>query len=87
VERVEIVLSSGETRMVPLVEGPRGMTGRVFAVFVPNGARGTIMASAADGGVVSRQALCAGDLTVAEDETGGCGAGLMGPSSPVVTGG
>jgi hypothetical protein len=85
VDRVEVVLGSGDTRAVPLVEGPRGMTGRLFALFVPNGARGTIVARSADGDVVARQPLCAADLIVPEDATGGCGEGLMGPASPVVT--
>jgi hypothetical protein len=85
IDRVEIVLGSGGSRTVPLLEA-HGVSGRVFAVFVPNGARGAIVARDATGVVVARESLCAADLKVAEDATGGCGRGLMGPSSPVVTG-
>jgi hypothetical protein len=85
IDRVEIVLGSGGSRPVPLLEA-HGVSGRVFAVFVPNGARGAIVARDADGNVVARAPLCAADVVVEDGATSACGSGLVGTSSPVVAG-
>jgi hypothetical protein len=86
VDRIEILLGQGDSRRVPLVDGPGGVTGRFFVVFVPNGARGDLIAYDASGRVVGRDPLCAATLEVPADATGGCGDGLLTTSSPVVSG-
>jgi hypothetical protein len=86
VDRVEIVLGRGDVRRVPLLDGLRGVTGRYFAVFVPNGARGEVLAYDPSGEVVGREQLCAATFEVQADATGACGNGLLSPSSPVVGG-
>lgn len=86
VDRIEIELEGGESRRVPLLDGPPGVSGRSFVVFVPNGARGSLVAYAASGTVIGRDPLCAARLDVPEDTIGSCGNGLVSSSSPVVSG-
>jgi hypothetical protein len=86
VDRIEIALGRGDSRRVQLMDGPRGVTGRYFVVFVPNGARGDLVGYDASDEVVERDPLCAATLEVPDDATGGCGSGLLSTSSPVVSG-
>jgi hypothetical protein len=86
VDRIEIDLVGGESRRVPLVGGPGGMRGGYFVVFVPNGARGSVLAYGASSEVIEQQGLCAAQLEVPADATGTCGNGLVSSSSPVVSG-
>jgi hypothetical protein len=85
VAAVDVSISSGETRVVRLFDGPAGITARFFAAFVPNGAAGHLVARDASGAVIERIPLCAADLTPAPNETAGCGAGLLSATSPVVS--
>ncbi len=86
VDHVEIVVGQDETRRVPLVDGPPGVTGRYFVVFPPNDARGSLVAFGSSGQVVGREPLCAVHLDVPLNAAGGCGNGLLSTSSPVVGG-
>lgn len=86
IHRIELDLTGGESRPVPLLDAPRGVTGRYFVVFVPNGARGSVVAYGTSGEVVGHERLCAAELEVPDDATGACGNGLLGSSSPVVSG-
>ena len=86
VDRIELDLVAGGSRRVPLLDGPPGVSGRFFVVFVPNGARGSVVAYGASGEVVGRDGLCAAQLEVPEDATGTCGNGVVSSSSPVVSG-
>jgi hypothetical protein len=86
IHRIELDLAGGGSRSVPLLDGPRGATGRFFVVFVPNEARGSVVAYGPSGEVVGREGLCAAELEVPDDATGACGNGLLSPSSPVVAG-
>ena len=64
VDRIELDLVAGGSRRVPLLDGPSGVSGRYFVVFVPNGARGSVVAYGASGEVVGRDVLCAAQLEV-----------------------
>jgi hypothetical protein len=86
VDRVELDLVGGGSTRVPLLDGPSGVTGRLFVVFVPNGARGSLVAYGTSGEVVGHEVLCAAELEVPADATGTCGSGLLSSSSPVVSG-
>ena len=86
VDRIELDLVEGGSRRVPLLDGPPGVAGRFFVVFVPNGARGSVVAYGASGEVVGRNVLCAAQLEVPADATGTCGTGVASSSSPVVSG-
>jgi hypothetical protein len=86
VDHIEIELEGGESRRVQLLDGPHGVTGRSFVVFVPNGADGSLVAYGRSGDVVGREPLCAARLEVPDDTIGACGNGLVGSSSPVVSG-
>ena len=76
----------GGSRLVPLLDGPPGVSARYFVVFVPNGARGSVLAYGESGEVVGRNVLCAAQLEVPADATGTCGNGVVSSSSPVVAG-
>ena len=84
VDRIELELVGGGSRRVPLLDGPPGVSGRYFVVFVPNGARGSVVAYGESGEVVERDVLCAAQLEVPADATGGCGNGAGQLASPVV---
>lgn len=86
VDRVELDLAGGGSTRVPILDGPRDVTGRFFVVFVPNGALGSLVAYGASGEVVGHESLCAAELEVPADATGACGNGLLDSSSPVVSG-
>jgi hypothetical protein len=86
VDQIELDLVEGGSRRVPLLDGPPGVSARYFVVFVPNGARGSVIAHAASGEVVGRHVLCAAQLEVPADATGTCGNGVVSSSSPVVSG-
>ena len=86
VDRIELDLVAGGSRRVPLLDGPPGVSARYFVVFVPNGARGSVVAYGASGEVVGRSVLCAAELEVPADATGTCGNGVVSSSSPVVSG-
>ncbi len=80
VDRIELDLVGGGSRLVPLLDGPPGVSARYFVVFVPNGARGSVLAYGASGEVVGRSVLCAAQLEVPEDATGTCGNGVVSSS-------
>jgi hypothetical protein len=86
VDRIELDLVGGGSRLVPLLDGPAGVSARYFVVFVPNGARGSVLAYGESGDIVGRNALCAAQLEVSADATGTCGNGVVSSSSPVVSG-
>jgi hypothetical protein len=86
VDRIELDLVGGVSRLVPLLDGPPGVNARYFVVFVPNGARGSVLAYGESGEVVGRNELCAAQLEVPADATGTCGNGVVSSSSPVVAG-
>jgi hypothetical protein len=86
VDRIELELEGGGSREVPLLDGPPAVSGRYFAVFVPNGARGRLVAYGPSGEVVVHHVLCAAELEVPPDAAAGCGNGLLSTSSPVVSG-
>jgi hypothetical protein len=86
VDRIELELVGGGSRRVRLLDGPPGVSGRLFVVFVPNGARGRVVAYGPSGEIVGRDVLCAAQLDVPADATGACGTGLVSTSSPVVGG-
>jgi hypothetical protein len=86
VDRIELDLVGGRSRIVPLLDGPPGVNARYFVVFVPNGARGSVIAYGGSGEVVGRGELCAARLEVPADATGTCGDGVVQSSSPVVGG-
>jgi hypothetical protein len=85
-DRLELELVEGRSRRVPLLDGPAGVGGRYFVAFVPNGARGRLVAYGTSGEVVGHHVLCAAQLEVPADATGACGNGLVSTSSPVVSG-
>lgn len=86
VARIELELEAGGSRLVPLLDGPSGVGARYFVVFVPNGARGSVLAYGGSGEVIEQQGLCAAQLEVPADATGTCGNGVVSSSSPVVSG-
>jgi hypothetical protein len=86
VDRIELDVVGGGSRVVPLLDGPPGVNARYFVVFVPNGARGSVIAYGGSGEVVARGGLCAAQLEVPADATGTCGNGVAHSSSPVVSG-
>ena len=86
VDHMEIDLVGGGSRLVPLLDGPPGVSARYFVVFVPNGARGNVVAFGGSGEVVGRDVLCAAQLEVPADATGTCGNGVVSSASPVVSG-
>jgi hypothetical protein len=86
VDRIELDLVAGGSKLVPLLDGPPGVNARYFVVFVPNGARGSVLAYGGSGEVVGRNVLCAAQLEVPSDATGTCGNGVVSSSSPVVAG-
>jgi hypothetical protein len=86
VDHIELDLVGGGSRRVPLLDGPPGVSGRYFAVFVPNGAEGKVVAYGGSGEVLGRNVLCAAQLEVPVDATGTCGNGVVSSSSPVVSG-
>jgi len=86
VHHIGLELVGGGSRSVPLLDGPPGVAGRFFVVFVPNGARGSVVAYGASGEVVGRDALCAAQLEVPADATGTCGNAVASSASPVVSG-
>jgi hypothetical protein len=86
VDRIELDLAGGGSRGVRLLDGPPGVSGRYFVVFVPNGAEGNVVAYGGSGEIVGRDVLCAAQLEVPADATGTCGNGVVGSASPVVSG-
>jgi len=86
VDQIELDLEGGGSKVVPLLDGPPGVSARYFVVFVPNGARGSMLAYGESGDVVGRDVLCAAELEVPADATGTCGNGVVSSSSPVVAG-
>jgi hypothetical protein len=86
VDRIELDLVGRGSRLVPLLNGPPGVNARYFVVFVPNGARGSVLAYGGSGEVLGRNALCAAQLEVPADATGTCGNGVVSSASPVVAG-
>jgi hypothetical protein len=60
VARVEIQLTSGETREVRLVPAPGHVDAKYFIVWPPNGARGRIVAYGPSGKVLADADLCVG---------------------------
>lgn len=84
VERLTFEGSDGSERPVRLLSLGGSVQARFFAIFVPNDARGHLVAYDRSGTVLDRAPLCAASLEVGSRETGGCGPTLLGVSSPVV---
>ena len=60
----------------PNIERIAGTGVRYFVAFVPNGARGAVVALDGAGNVVARDSLCVGRVAWGSTETVGCGDGL-----------
>jgi hypothetical protein len=58
VDRVEVHLTEGEVRTVPLVDGPAGVDARYFIVWTPNEATGRIVAYDSEGAEIDDQVMC-----------------------------
>jgi len=83
VASVELRLSDGTTRELPLYDAPSGIDARYFAVFLPAGSAGRIVAIGSGGADLDSGGLCveppSGSTNV------GCGHGLVNVSSVVTS--
>jgi hypothetical protein len=84
VTTVELRLSDGTTRELPLYEAPSGIDARFFEVFLPAGSAGHIVALGSDGAELGSGGLCIAEPPSGSDNVG-CGHGLMDVSSVVTS--
>jgi hypothetical protein len=84
VSSVELRLSGGETRQLPLYDAPSGIGARYFEVFVAEGTGGHIVALGSNGAELGSGSLCISQPPSGPDNVG-CGHGLEGVSSVVTS--
>jgi hypothetical protein len=71
VVRVEFRFDDGTVRTPDLVRGPADVDASYFVLWVPNGARGEILALSSGGSIVASSSMCAPG-SVASDANAGC---------------
>jgi hypothetical protein len=84
VATVELRLSDGTTKELPLYDAPSGIDARYFAVFLKAGAAGHIVALGSDGSELDSGGLCISEPPKGADNVG-CGHGLVNVSSVVTS--
>jgi hypothetical protein len=84
IESVELRLSDGTVRELPLYDAPAGIQARYFEVFLRTASSGHIVALGADGSVVDSGGLCI-DEAPRSATNFGCGHGLVTTDSVVTS--
>ena len=84
VSSVELRLSDGDMRQLPLYDAPSGIGARYFEVFVAEGTGGQIVALGSNGAELGSGSLCISQPPSGPDNVG-CGHGLVDVSSVVTS--